>query len=91
MSNGAQEPEVDWFIFTTGSLLVLAVIVPIVVVPDASRDIIASIFTFLTTELGVLYIVAATLIFTMLVVIAFSSWGRIVLGECGRGGVPSGR
>ena len=81
MSDSPQETEVDWFIFVAGSLLLVAVIIPIVFAPDASRELIANVFTFLTTEMGIVYIIAATLIFVFLLVVAVSGWGRIRLGD----------
>ena len=81
MSDYPRKSEVDWFIFVAGSLLLIAVILPIVFAPDASRELITNIFTFLTTEMGVAYIIGATLIFVFLLVIAVSRWGSIRLGD----------
>lgn len=81
MSDYPPKPKVDWFIFTTGSLLLMAVILPIVFAPDASRDLIATIFAFITNEIGVLYIITATAVLVMLLSIAVSKWGRIRLGD----------
>ncbi len=81
MKENIPEPEVDWFIFWGGTLILLAVVIPIVFIPDLSKQVIQSVFTWITTELGVLYVVTATLTIGFLLVVAVSDWGRIVLGE----------
>lgn len=76
-----QEPTVDKFIFFSGSGLLIAVIIPIIVFPEASATFISEIFRYLTTELGVLYVMAAICTLTLLLVVGIGPLGNIRLGE----------
>ena len=82
MSNG-RKPEIDWFIFIGGTLLLLAVIVPIVVAPQWSLSVINESFDFLTQQFGVYYIIAACAVMIFLLWIGISNFGGIVLGPDG--------
>lgn len=72
--------EVDWFIFIVGTLMLFAVVIPIIVAPEWSTGIIDLAFTTITTRFGVLFILMANVTLIFLVWLALSSWGTIVLG-----------
>ena len=76
----SNEPQIDWFIFSMGTLLLLAVVIPIVFAPQWSENIIALAFSFITVQFGAWYVVAATGIFIFLVFIAVSKKGGLKLG-----------
>ena len=64
--------EVDWFIFGVGCLILLAIIVPLVVAPQWSGDMINATFDKVTSELGVFYVIAAIATLGFLLWIAIS-------------------
>ncbi len=76
-----EKVEVDWFIFSVGIGLLLLVAVPIVIFPDASKSNINLIFEYLTNNLGVIYIVTAGGVLFLLLGIALSRYGSVVLGD----------
>jgi BCCT family betaine/carnitine transporter len=76
-------PRIDWFIFAGGSLLLLAVVIPIIVAPQWSELQIAEAFGYITEEMGIFYIIAACTILVYLLVIAFGKNGGLVLGPPG--------
>ncbi|MEJ6704472.1 MAG: BCCT family transporter [Pseudomonadales bacterium] len=73
--------EVDWFIFGVGCLILLAIIVPLVVAPQWSGDMINATFDKVTSELGVFYVIAAIATLGFLLWIAISPYGRVRLGD----------
>lgn len=78
-----KEPQIDWFIFIVGTLLLLAVVVPIVAAPDWSAGAINISFNFLTRQFGIVYVIVACATFGFLIWISSSRFGRIVLGPAG--------
>ena len=83
MDNYNEKPQVDWFIFFGGTILLLSVVIPVIVAPQWSLMIIDAAFGFITERFGVFYVFAACLVFGFLLWIAFSEYGRIVLGPEG--------
>lgn len=82
--DGADEsPRIDWFIFFAGSFLLAMVVVPIVVEPEWSATMIDFAFGFITTDVGIWYVITACVIFFFLIGLAISSKGRIILGPPG--------
>lgn len=81
--NNNQKPTIDWFIFIGGTLLLLAVVLPIVIAPQWSFDVINASFIILTQEFGVYYIIAACVILVFLIWVSVSRYGGIVLGPDG--------
>jgi len=82
-ASATSEKKVDWFIFGVGCVILLAVVVPIIVVPEAATGAVNRIFSFLTQRLGVLYVVAAIGTLFFLLWIALSRHGQVVLGGDG--------
>ena len=81
--NNSKEPQIDWFIFFGGTLLLLAVVVPIIVAPEWSLGVVNASFEFLTQQFGVYYIIAACTVLVFLLWIGISDSGAIVLGPDG--------
>ena len=75
------EPAVDWFIFILGATILFSVVVPIVVAPEWSTDVINLTYEFLTTRFGVLYVITAVSTIIFLVWLACSRYGRLQLGS----------
>jgi len=76
--------EIDWFIFLGGCSVLLTIILPIVLAPEWSLTTINIIFTFLTEKLGVAYVMAAISTLGLLLWIAISRHGDVVLGGDGQ-------
>ena len=81
--NKSVKPQIDWFIFFGGTLILLAAVVPIVVAPEWSFKMVNAAFSFLTQQFGVYYIIAACTIVVFLLWISISDFGRTVLGPDG--------
>ncbi|MEM9623634.1 MAG: BCCT family transporter [Pseudomonadota bacterium] len=76
----SRPPSVDWFIFVVGAVTLFAVVLPIVIAPQASATVIDGLFGFLTADLGIVYILVALATFIFLLWLSFSKWSRLVLG-----------
>jgi len=79
----SNESQIDWFIFIGGTMLLAAVVIPIVVAPEWSSGIIEASRQFITGEFGVYYVWAACIIFIFLLWLSMSRFGGIVLGPAG--------
>ena len=78
-----QTPRIDWFIFLIGSALLLTVVIPMVVAPDWSENVIANVMAYITSNYGIWYVNLACVVFVFLIWLAFSKKGHIVLGPSG--------
>ena len=73
--------SIDWPIFSASVALLLALILPLMAYPDEGRDMLAVAFDYLTTNFGVLYIVAGIASLVYLLVLAFGRYGSIVFAR----------
>ncbi len=73
--------DVDWFIFGTGSAILLTVVLIILIAPQASSLVIQQLYDFVTIRVGVIYIITAILTLGFLLWLALSHHGRVVLGD----------
>ncbi|WP_035709733.1 BCCT family transporter [Salibacterium aidingense] len=76
----------DWPTFFGALLLLIVVAAPLVMVPDFGAAVVEAANTFVSKNFGALYLVIGMILFIFLLYIAFSQYGRIVLGS--RGVVP---
>jgi len=81
--NKNSKPQIDWFIFVGGTVVLLAAVVPIAVAPEWSIKMVAAAFSFLTQQFGVYYVIAACAILVFLLWVAISDFGGTVLGPTG--------
>lgn len=81
--NKNPKPQIDWFIFIGGTLILLAAVVPIIVAPEWSFEKVNDAFSFLTQQFGVYYVIAACAIVVFLIWISISDFGGVVLGPDG--------
>jgi len=79
-SYAATSGNVDWFIFLTSAVLILAVCVPLVLYPEGGKAALDAGFEYVTQELGVLYVVSASAALLVLLVLAFGRHGDTRLG-----------
>jgi BCCT family betaine/carnitine transporter len=76
----ANPQSVDKFIFSGGLLLLVVIVGSILIAPQWSAMAIERFYVFITTRMGVFYVIAAILTLGFLLFIAISSHGDLVLG-----------
>ncbi|MFG6118867.1 BCCT family transporter [Thalassobacillus sp. B23F22_16] len=74
---------IDWPTFIGAFALLLLVVVPLVIFPEAGAALVDQANTFMTSNFGVLYLVMGLLVFAFLIFVAFSENGHILLGDEG--------
>ncbi|MBB5172598.1 BCCT family transporter [Texcoconibacillus texcoconensis] len=74
---------IDWPTFIGALIILLAVSLPLIIVPEFGELAVSAANEFITYNFGVLYLLAGIGLFIFLVTIAFSQYGRIVLGNRG--------
>ena len=77
MQKEPPSPSLDRFIFFTSGAVLFSVVLPIILFPENSARVINQMFTYITTELGVLYILAAIGTLTVLMVVGIGPLGKI--------------
>lgn len=80
-ANAETNKNIDWFIFTAGAAILIAVVSAIITAPGSSAEVINSLYEYVTTRLGVIYVITAILIFGFLLWLALSPHGKVVLGD----------
>ena len=75
-----EDSNVDWFIFITSAVLILAVCIPLVLFPAGGKALLDTGFEYVTQDLGVIYIVFASVALVILLVLAFGRHGNTKLG-----------
>lgn len=76
----AESGNVDWFIFVTSAVLILAVCVPLFLYPDSGKALLDAGFEYVTQDLGVVYVLFAATALVVLLVLAFGRHGDVRLG-----------
>jgi len=71
---------IDRFIFSGGLVLLVVIVGTLLIAPQWSVAAIDTPSVFISTRLGVLYVIAAILTLGFLLYIAISSYGELVLG-----------
>ncbi|MDG2421049.1 MAG: BCCT family transporter [Gammaproteobacteria bacterium] len=72
---------VDWFIFSVGSLLLLSLVILITGFPEPSAALIDRFYLFISTNVGVLYVLGAISLLSFLLWLAFGRYGSVVFGD----------
>ena len=73
--------NVDWILFGSGLAILVSIVIIIVLFPEWSTSGIDSLYQYLTSKFGVLYVYAAALTLGFLLFVGFSQYGNIVLGD----------
>jgi len=73
--------EIDWFVFGSASFILLILIVCLAAYPESSANIINRFYIFVTSSVGVTYVIAAFLVLSFLVWLSFSKYGLIMFGD----------
>ena len=76
--------NIDWFIFIASAVTVFAVCIPLGLYPETGAVVLNSAFTYITQNLGVGYILFSIVALGLLLYLAFSRFGRIILGGNGQ-------
>ncbi|PSL45898.1 BCCT family betaine/carnitine transporter [Salsuginibacillus halophilus] len=71
----------DWPTFIGALLVLFSVAVPLVLFPDFGDEMVTAANTFVTESFGNLYLLIGMVLLVFLLYIAFSRYGRIVLGS----------
>lgn len=79
--NIKQDNEIDWMITVVPFVLIVILCILFFIYPESSKNVLTKIRTFLGDKLGVYYIIIGLGIFLASMYIAFSRFGKIVLGE----------
>ena len=75
------EANVDWFIFGAGAIGILLVCLPLMLFPAAGKEALAVGFAAVAHGLGPVYLLGASGVLLFLLYLAFSRFGKVVLGK----------
>ena len=75
--------KTDWPIFTTALLTLAAIAGPLMVWPEAGGRLVDTLYGFLTSQLGVVYIWAGTATLGFVLWLGLGRYGSVVLGTPG--------
>ncbi len=81
--------QIDWFVTLIPMFAVSIIFVVFVLKPDSSKTILDRIREFINNECGLYYMVLGTGTFACSIYVAFSKYGKIVLGEMNEPKYPS--
>ncbi|WP_431800534.1 BCCT family transporter [Halobacillus andaensis] len=74
---------IDWGTFIGALILLLGVTIPLIIFPEAGKEMVNEANTFVSGNFGVMYMFMGLLIFAFLVFVAFSKNGQVKLGDEG--------
>ncbi len=75
-----KENKIDWFIFISTFVLIVAICLPLVLFPAKGSEVVGQANTFVTSNFGALFMWAGTGGFAFLVYLFFSKHGKIKFG-----------
>ena len=75
-----EKPKTDWFIFTTTFVFLVVTVSALLVAPSASQNAIKGMLSYITSELGLVFIWFGIVVLFFLLFVALSPIGRIKLG-----------
>ena len=75
-----ETPKTDWFIFTTTFVLLVVTVSALLVAPSASQNAIKGMLSYITSELGLVFIWFGIAVLFFLLFVALSPIGGIKLG-----------
>ena len=77
----AESGQIDWPVFTSSVAMLIALVVPLALYPEEGKVLLGDAFNFLTTEFGVIYILAGMAALAFLLYLAFGRFGSIVFSR----------
>ena len=78
-----EQRQVDKATFATTVAIILLVCLPLALFPKAGGKVILAAYSYISTELGFLYMGAGVAVLVLLAWLAASRYGRVVLGDAG--------
>ena len=73
--------KIDWFIFGSAALILFSLTTLLTSYPERSADIINEFYIFVTSTVGVFYILAGTFVLSFLIWLSLSKYGVVVFGD----------
>ena len=73
--------NVDWFVFGSAALILFSVIILLASYPERSSVFINELYLFVTSRVGVVYILTGTLVLGFLLWLSLSKYGSVVFGD----------
>ena len=83
MGAGPGAPRIDWTVFSSSVVLIVGLVLPLALYPEAGKELLGAAFVYLTETFGLLYILAGIAALSFLLYLALSRHGDIVFGEMG--------
>ena len=83
MTPSDRASRTDWPIFVTAVTTLLAIAGPLMLWPEAGAGLVDRLYEFLTGRLGVVYIVAGSVVLVFVLWLALGRHGTVVLGQPG--------
>lgn len=71
----------DWWTFIGTVIVLLIAVVPMMIFPKASQDVITSINSAISNSLGSVYLLLGLVVFGFVMYIAFGKYGNVTLGK----------
>ena len=75
-----RQANIDWFLFGASAVGIIAVCMPLILFPAASKEVLAAAFQIVTDRLGIVYLVGALVVLLFLLWLAVSRFGKVLLG-----------
>lgn len=75
--------NIDWFIFIGSLAIIIGVCVPLTLYPEAGKEVLTEGYNYITSSIGVLYVLFSVCALGILLYLAFSRHGDVLLGDAG--------
>lgn len=79
--NNKTKGKIDWLITIVPMAIVVALCILFVILPNQSNDVVGKVRFFFGDTLGIYYLIFGVAVLALAIIIAFSKYGKIVLGE----------
>jgi BCCT family betaine/carnitine transporter len=76
-----EQSRIDWASFGACAGIIIAVCITLLVAPEAAEAKLQSIYDYIASEFGILYLLASVAAISFLIWLASSKYGRVKLGE----------
>ena len=73
--------DIDWFVFGSAALILFFLIILLTSYPEQSSVVINDFYLFVTSSVGVVYVLAGTFVLSFLIWLSLSKYGAVVFGE----------
>jgi BCCT family betaine/carnitine transporter len=75
--------NIDWFIFIGSLAIIIGVCVPLTLYPESGKEVLTEGYNYITSSIGVLYVLFSVSALGVLLYLAFSRHGDVLLGDAG--------